>query len=403
MRQADWIVSNASRVVTARGPGPVCGTEMSRLVERRRCSIAIAQGRIAAVAPAREISRGWRGKILDARGCLVTPGLVDAHTHLIFAGSRADEFELRARGATYQEIAQGGGGIWSTVRETRRAAEAELLEVASRRFARMLRQGTTRVEVKSGYGLERESELKLLRAARKIGVPTFLGAHAIPPGMRADRYVREVLAMLPAAAELARFCDVFCEPGWFSVRQTERILRTARMFGMQLKIHAEEFVRSGGALLAAQLGATSADHLVAATRQDIRAMAAAGVIGVLLPTTSLFAGGGRFAPARAMIDAGMAVALGSDFNPGTGMGANLPLAMHLGCSRLRMTPAEVLTAATVNAARAIGLDTGVIETGFPADLVVWELEDPREIAYHMGLHPIRAVFRGGRLFRTGAA
>lgn len=396
--QADVLIIRANELAT-----PVDdGSPMPSLRLIPDGALAVRKGKIAAVGTTREIVKAYRArKVVEARGRLVTPGLVDAHTHIVFAGSRASEFVMRLQGADYAAIAAAGGGIQSTVRATREASDSELLRLARGRRQAMLEHGTTLAEVKTGYGLERREELRLLRIIRKLDgvVPTFLGAHAVPAGGTAEAYLEEVLDTLPEAAKGAASCDVFCEPGYFDVAQSERLLRAAKQLGMKLKIHAEEFVRCGGAQLAARLGAVSADHLMAANDDDIRALAAARVTAVMLPTTSLFLAKYGFAPARKMVDAGVRVALGTDFNPGTSMTGNMQLTMHLACSQLRLTPAEALAAATFNSAAACGLstETGSLEPGKSADVVVWSVPDHVELSYRFGFNMAQTVLQSGRV------
>jgi imidazolonepropionase len=308
---------------------------------------------------------------------------------------------MRAAGRSYLEIAQAGGGIRATVERVRAATREELVGEARPRLRAMLEQGTTTVEAKSGYGLSGDDEVKQLEAIRKLGcVPTFLGAHDVPAGRARADYVRDVAeGMIPRVRNLARFCDVFCEPGVFSVDDARRILGSAKAAGMGLKLHAEEFRASGGAELAAELGAVSADHLMAVTDRGIRELKRAGTIAVLLPGTSCFLGGGRYAPARRMVEEGVAVALGTDFNPGSCTALSLPLVMTLAVTQLRLSPAEALTAATLNAAWAIGEGdaAGTLEPGRRADLVVWDARDYREISYWFGANLARVVIRGGRV------
>lgn len=362
---------------------------------------------------------------LDAAGGFVTPGLIDAHTHLLFAGTREAEWQLRARGAGYLEVLAAGGGILSTVAATRAASDEELLTGGRRRLAAMLASGTTTVEAKSGYALDTAGELRLLDLADRLGregpiqiVPTFLGAHAVPAEYR-DRpdgtaaYASSVIDdQLPAVARqrIARFCDVFCERGVFSAEQSRRILMAARELGLATRLHADELVPSGGAELAAEIGCLSADHLAAPSDAGIEALAraaAAGtpVVATLLPATSWFLGKHHFAPARPLIDAGVPVALATDLNPGTSPTLSLPLVMSIACLELGLTPAEALSAVTINAAHSLGLGAhiGSIEPGKQADLVVWDVPTLEQIPYWLGLAPIRAVVkRGHRVWEPGS-
>ncbi len=342
----------------------------------------------------------------DARGGTLVPGFVDAHTHVLFAGDRAFELELKAQGRSYAEIARRGGGILSTVRATRRASRGALLSQTSDRLLAMAEAGSTSVEVKTGYALTPRGEVDLLRLvpylAERTGlrlVPTFLGAHAVPPEYlgRADVYVdRLIHEALPVIARqrLARFVDVFCEPGFFSVRTSERLLRAARALGLETKVHADEFVRSGGARLAARRGARSAEHLLAANGDDYRALAHAGVTAVILPATAFGSSAGHRSPARELVDAGVAVALGTDCSPNSWV-ESMPLAISLAVHGGRLSPAEALTAATVNAAHAIGLeDAGTVEVGRPADFSVFPVPSADHLGYRFDARP-SIVFRQG--------
>jgi imidazolonepropionase len=398
----DLLVVNAGQLATLAGPGRArVGTEMANPGILVGGAVAVRKGRIEAVGRTDDLKRAYSSKkTIDARGAVVTPGLVDPHTHLVFTGSREGEFEMRAAGKTYLEIAQAGGGIHATVQSVRAATKAELVAAGKPRVRAMLEHGTTTVEAKSGYGLTLEDELKSLEAIRELGcVPTFLGAHEVPRGKARADYVREVAeVMVPRAAGLARHCDVFCEVGVFSTDDSRKILLAAKAAGMSLKMHAEEFRASGGAELAAELGAVSADHLMAVTDRGIRALKRAGTVAVLLPGTSCFLGGERYAPARRMIEEGVPVALGSDFNPGSCTAFSLPLIMSLACTHLKMSPAEALAAATINAAYACGEGdrAGSLEPGKRADLVLWDVKDYREIPYWFGANLVRQVIRGGK-------
>jgi imidazolonepropionase len=421
-------------------------------------AIACLDGRIVAVGPAAEASEalaaaleaGGRDPraidVLDAAGAAVTPGLVDAHTHLLFAGSREDEVAMRARGATYLEILAGGGGILSTVRATRAASDAALLSHGRRWLGQMLRTGTTTVEAKSGYGLDTATELRLLAVAGRLAaegpvdvVPTFLGAHAVPPEVRAahpgdpdaatEAYVAAVIGeQLPAVAAqgVARSCDVFCESGVFTADQARRILLAARALGLEIRLHADELAPSGGAELAAELGALSADHLGAPSGAGIAALARAAVaaadpaggeapapaaarsgrpvVAVLLPTVPWFLGLDVREPARELIEAGIPVALATDFNPGTSPVTSLPLVMTAAVLMLRLDPTEALVATTVNAAAALALaDRGALVPGLRADLVVWDVPTHAQVPYWAGAILARAIVVGGRLVAGGAA
>jgi imidazolonepropionase len=430
-----FLIVGASEVVTMAG-GLRAG-EMQAEVARLTADdggdvssdpvVATWEDRILGVGPRADLERlleaeGFslgRFARLDARGGAVTPGLIDPHTHLLFAGSREDELELRQRGASYMEILAAGGGILSTVAATRAANEDDLAAHGRRWLDEMLSHGTTTIEAKSGYGLDLPTELRLLEVAHGLGregpidiVPTYLGAHAVPPEYRArpdgvEAYVRHILdEQLPgvAAQGRARFCDVFCEEGAFTADQSERILRAAAVFGMGLRLHADEIVPSGGAELAAEVGAVSADHLAAPSAAGIDALAAASaegrpVVATLLPATTWFLMKNHHAPARTFIDRGVPVAVGSDFNPGTSPTPSLPLAMTLACLNLGLTPDEALSAVTVNAAYAIGMgeEIGSLEGGKAADLVIWNVPTSRQIPYWPAADLVRTVIKRGRI------
>ena len=354
---------------------------------------------------------------LDAAGGLITPGLIDAHTHLVFAGTREAEWQMRARGAGYLEILAAGGGILSTVAATRAATGPELLDGARLRLTEMLANGTTTAEAKSGYGLTVASELRLLETIGRLGgegpvqlVPTFLGAHAVPAdyGDHAngtEAYVTSVVRdQLPAVASqgIARFCDVFCETGVFSAEQAARVLQAAASFGLARRVHADELAPSGGAELAAELGCLSADHLAALSEEGVAALVRVAdsghpVVATLLPATSWFLGKHHFAPARRFVDAGIPVALATDLNPGTSPTVSLQLVMSIACVEMALTPAEALAAVTINAAHSLGLgsEIGSIEPGKQADLVVWDMPALEQIPYWIGSNRVRTVVKRG--------
>jgi imidazolonepropionase len=376
--------------------------------------LAVSGGRIEWVGRQRDFAarRGPATSVtIDARGCVVLPGLVDAHTHTVFAGTREREYELRIRGKSYMEIAGSGGGINSTVAAVRSASEDELVESGLRRIEEMLRWGTTTVEIKSGYGLSVEAELKMLRAIGRIArradidvVPTFLGAHEVPPEFagRKERYVDLVVdEMIPAVggAKLAEFCDVFCERGVFTPEESLRILRGAAAWGMRPKIHADEFAWSGGAEVAAEVGAISAEHLVCASREGLTAMKEAGTVAVLLPGVAVGTGKLEFASAREMLSLGLTVALATDFNPGSSMVHSLPIVSSLACSFMKMTPAEAIGAMTMGGARALGREgqVGSLALGKQADFGLYEVPDFRYIPYHLGGAVPKTVVKSGRV------
>lgn len=409
----DLLVLGASQVATPVDPGGPCkGRRQGTLRLIQKGAVAIRKGLVVETGPTPELRRRYATRqTLDARGRLVTPGLVDPHTHVVYAGSRAHEFELRAGGMRYEEISQSGGGILSTVRATRSAGVARLALASLPRLARMLRCGTTSAEIKSGYALNLDGELALLRAIRRLAaaqpislVPTFLGAHAVPREFagRREAFVDLIVERaLPRVARegLARYCDVFCEPGFFTPAESRRVLLAARRYGLEAKIHADEFTRSGGARLAADLGAASADHLGAISPKDVEALAGSPTVAVLLPGTMYFLNKPQRPPARSLIRAGVAVAIGTDCNPGTNMCWSMPMAMNQSCVMLSMTPAEALTAATLNAAYACGLGraAGSLDAGKWADLAIWDCPDYRFLSYEYGATLARTVIKRGRV------
>ena len=350
------------------------------------------------------------GEKLDAEGRLVTPGLVDAHTHLIFGGWRQNELAMKIRNVPYLDILAAGGGILSTVKATHAATEEELTAKASAALDEMMSFGTTTCEAKSGYGLNKKEELKQLKVIKKLNkehsmdlAATFMGAHALPPEFKQDRegYLKLLCEeMIPAVAKqkLAKFCDVFCETGVFTAEESRRILETAREYGLIPKIHADEIDPIGGSKLAGEIGAISAEHLIVCPDEGIESMAAGGTVACLLPATSFYLNS-TYAPARKMIEAGVPVALASDFNPGSCPCLNLQLVMNLGCLKYRMTPEEVLTGVTLNAAAAIGMAdrVGSVERRKQADLVIWDAPDLNYLCYRLGSNLAHTVIKKGEI------
>jgi imidazolonepropionase len=406
---------DARQVVTCAGPARGRrGPEMADAVVRTGVAVLVEGGVVSALdeeAPLR--ARAGGAAVVDCAGGVLTPGFVDSHTHAVFGRARYEEQELRAAGVPYMEIARRGGGIHASVRDLRARGEGELYALAEPRLRALAACGVTTVEVKSGYGLTLEDELKTLRVVRRLAAAlpmriraTWLGAHEIPleyrereGGRRAyvDLLVNE---MLPAVTRdgLAAFADVFCEPGVFTVDESREILSAARASGLAIKLHADELTSGGGAELAGELGAVSADHLAAVSDAGIAALAAHGTVATLLPGTMLFLGKTAQAPARRLIEAGVPVALATDFNPGTSPTTNFPLVLTLGVSQLRLSVAEVLVAGTVNGAAALGLAdrVGQIAPGFSADLALWDLSDARELPYWYGAGRCRASWARGK-------
>lgn len=400
-------VVNAAQLVTLAGPKrPRVGAEMRELAIIERGAMLVRDGVIEAVG---NVDLPADSEVIDARGGVVMPGFVDAHAHPVFGGDRVDEFELRSLGASYEEIAARGGGIRSTVRKTRAATEEELGEQARKHQLWFLQCGTTTIEAKSGYGLTTEDELKMLRVIRDLGfVGTFLGAHAVPEGFELQEYAQLVIdEMLPrvAAEKLAEFCDVFCERGYFDLETSRRILTAAKAFGLSSRMHADQLTNSGAAQLAAELGAITADHLEQTEDAGIEAMRKANVQPVLLPGSVYSLGKSRYPRARAMIDAGLAVVLATDFNPGSSPTPSMPMVLSLGATQMKMTPAECVTAATINAAYSLrrGNPVGSLEVGKVANFVIWDCADYREIAYYFGAPLIRSVFVNGEKAFTVAS
>jgi imidazolonepropionase len=405
-------ILHGSQLVTLGGPKrPRVGTGLSELGIIRDGGMLIHDSEIERVGPSDEIERNvGDAEIVDAGGRIVMPGFVDAHTHLVFAGNRVDDFERRAKGESYEQIAQAGGGIWSTVEKTRAASEADLLAQARKHANWFLRCGTTTVEAKSGYGLTVEDELKILRVVRQLKeqvrlqiVPTFLGAHAVPRTMSAQEYVELVIhEMLPrvAAENLAEYCDAFCERGYFGIDQSREILSVAKKHGLKLRGHVDQLTNSAGAKLMAELGATTADHLEQTDEQGIAALQEAKVQPVLVPGSVYALGLSRYPRAREMIAAGLAVVLATDFNPGSSPTPSMPMVLSLACTQMKMSPAEAITASTINAAYSLnrGHKIGSLEPGKLANFAIFDCEDYRELAYWFGFPQTHSVYvRGERV------
>jgi len=402
-------ILHASELVTLTGAKrPRKGAEMSALGILRDGGMLIGDGKIKSVGPSDEIEKNCGDtEVIDAGGRVVMPGFVDAHTHLVFAGNRLDDFERRARGETYEQIAKAGGGIWSTVEKTRAASEADLFTQAKKRANWFLRCATTTAEAKSGYGLTVEDELKILRVMRHLTekvsleiVPTFLGAHAVPPRMSPEQYVDLVITeMLPRAAseKLAEFCDVFCERGYFDIDQSRKILSAAKKLGLNLRGHVDQLTNSGGAKLMAELGATTADHLEQTAEQGIAALKKANVQPILLPASAYALGSSRYPRAREMIEARLAVVLATDFNPGSSPTPSMPMVLSLACTQMEMSPAEAIAASTINPAYSVnrGTKIGSLEPGKLANFAIFDCEDYRELAYWFGLPQTHSVYVKG--------
>ncbi len=411
--KADLILKNIGKLVTMQGSSSFrVKEEMNKINIIENAYIAVKNGKILAIGVGYEFGNlcGDDTKIHDAEGLLVTPGLIDSHTHLIHGGSRENEFSMKLNGVPYIEILNNGGGILSTVKATKEASEEELYKKAKKSLDRMLEFGVTTVEEKSGYGLELNTEIKQLEVARVLDknhpvdlVHTFLGAHAVPEEYKENHkaYIDILVdVMMPKIKDmgLAEFCDVFCEEGVFTIEESEYILQKAKEMGYKLKIHADEIESLGGADLAAKLGCVSADHLMAASDEGIKMMAENNVVANILPATS-FNLNKNYADCRKMIDMGAIVSLSSDYNPGSCPSENLQLVMQLGCLHLKMTPNEVLTAVTINAAYAIDRadKIGSIEVGKNADFVVFDARNVEYLMYHFGINHTKKVYKNGNL------
>jgi len=426
MKKADLLIHSATQlcVVPPQNGGPQRGRALGdRSAERSRQSlgliengaVACAGGRIVAVGPTTEVRATWQAAVeLDCSGKVVCPGFVDPHTHVVWAGDRAAEFEQRVRGATYLEIMAAGGGIMSTVRATRAATLAQLVAETHPRLDRMLAHGSTTVEAKTGYGLTTADELKMLEAIAMLNtnhpitlVPTFLGAHAVPseykdnPDGYVDLVVEEMLPAVKAQSPKPKtqFCDVFCEEGAFSLAQTRRIFEAARALGFGLKVHADEFKPLGGTALAVELGAVSADHLVCTPPDEIELLGRSDTVAVSLPPTPFGLAHHDYTPAQAILDAGGILALATDCNPGTAWCESVPFVIALACRYLRLTPAQALVAATLNGAHAVGLGNkvGSLTVGRAADILVLDLPDYRHLGYRFGTNPVETVVKAGRI------
>jgi imidazolonepropionase len=412
---SDLLITNLSEVTTPVGSTPRVGEDLGRIERHAGAEVLVSDGKVAFIGSTEERERVYgtlagTERLDGNRGTLI-PGFVDPHTHLPWAGTREEEFVRRLAGASYMEIAADGGGILATVRSTREATEEQLVTALTRRLDQMLAWGTTTAEAKSGYGLSTADELKQLRAVRAADVahqlelaPTLLAAHEVPPEYRDDReryidLVCEEITPAVAEARLARFCDVFCEKGVFSADESRRILLAGKQAGLAPRLHADEFVDSGGAELAAEMGALSADHLMAISDDGIAAMARSGVIGILLPGTSFFLMKRDYAPARRLIEAGVPVALATDCNPGSSHTESMPMILVLAVLQLGLTIDEALTAATLNAACSLGLGdrVGSIEVGKQADLVLLDAPNHLHLAYHYGINPVAAVVKSGQV------
>ena len=398
-----YILRGASEVVTAKPTlKPLSGEAMGIVDRRANTDVLIEGDKIVKVSK----NIGAPGaEIIDVTGKVIVPGFVDPHTHLVWAGSREHELEWKLEGKTYQDILANGGGILRTVKETRSVDEEELQGQTLKRFKKAMSHGTTTIEIKSGYGLEEETELKQLRVANWLKsfnladiVVTFMGAHAFPENLNKYEYVEEVIRMLPLVKDLAEYCDVFCEEGAFTVDESREILEAAKSLGFKLKIHADEFGDTGGGRLGADLGVVTADHLAGSSLETIKMLSRSGAIGVLLPGTPFALLSDHYSPARKMIANNLPIALATDCNPNC-YTESMQLVQQLAVFRMGMTPAEALVSSTINAAFAIGkTDRGVISEGWRADLLVCDVPDYRHLTYHFGINHVEKVIIGGKVF-----
>jgi imidazolonepropionase len=411
------LITGASQILTLRGSTPRRGNSLSKLAIENDGAILVSDGKIAAVGSRARVEKlpdAKRADQLDVGGRVILPGFVDSHTHLIHAASRPEEYQLKIQGASYEEIARKGGGILNSVKKLRAATAAALKQRARIALGEFAAYGTTTVEAKSGYGLDVASELKILTLQRELNaeqpleiVSTFLGAHVVPAEFRSqpngtEKYIKLILQhMLPEVvnAQLAEFCDVFCDRGAFTRRQSKQILSEAQLHGLAPRLHAEQLSRTGATSLAIELAAASCDHLEQINHADIRALAKSRTVATLLPGCDFHLGWKNYAPARKLIDAGAIVALATDYNPGTSPTVSMPMILSLACTQLRMTPAEAITAATINAAYSLRREKkiGSLENGKRADLAVFEVEDYREIPYYFGMNLCWLTMKNGQI------
>lgn len=407
---ADILIKNASELITCKLKNkhrPKIRKELTDLGIIKNGAIAIRGGKIIFVGSSKKIKFPAK-KIIDAKGKVVMPGFVDCHTHAVFSGTREDEFLKKLEGASYLDILKRGGGILSTVKQTRKASKQELFKLALDRFKKMLEYGTTTVEVKSGYGLTFKDERKILEVASMLEkklpiniVKTYLGAHAVPKNVSREKYINEVLRSLKKMRKNAEFCDVFCEKGVFSIEETEKILTSAKNLGFKIKLHAEQHYTLNSAKLASTLGAVSADHLENISKAGIKALARKKVIGVLLPGVAFYLMEGKYAPARKIISGGVPIAIASDFNPGSCPTFNMQLMISLACLKLKLLPAEAINAATINSAFAIdrAYEIGSLEVGKKADIIVLDIDNHKKIPYYFGVNLVEKVIKNGKVVR----
>ncbi|MEK6576795.1 MAG: imidazolonepropionase [Nitrospirota bacterium] len=415
LKEDPILIRNASQLITLSGPKrPRSGKEMGRLGLIEKGSLLIRDGIISDIYCKDPSSRIGKCKILEAEGKVIMPGFVDSHTHPLFASPRIEEYEMRIKGATYDEIARSGGGIKNSVKRLRDASDEILYQNLKGFIEKFIRYGTTTIEAKSGYGLDLDNEIRMLKIFRRVSgegpidiIPTFLGAHAVPDEYLEDRegYIRLIInEMLPVIEreKLAVFCDVFCEKGYFTPHESSRILKEANKAGLKLKIHADQLSDSSGAMVAAELKAVSADHLDFLSDKSLKALKNAGVIATLLPGPIFHLGLKRYPPARMLIESGIPVALATDFNPGTSPTLNMQMITSLACTQMHMTPAEAITAATINAAYAIdmGDKIGSLEPGKQADIIIMDVPDYRLIPYYYGMNHCGMVIKKGKILSS---
>ncbi|MDD2889086.1 MAG: imidazolonepropionase [bacterium] len=395
----DLTIVNAKEVVTLSGhKKPAVGKKIEELNILKNVSISVKNGKISNIGKPLKAK-----KTIDAKGKIVIPGFVDSHTHLVFGGNRAMEFEQRLNGKSYKEIAAAGGGIFNTVGMTRNASEKDLFETGIKRLDYALKWGTTTIEIKSGYGLNYKEEMKILRVIKKLSqkhsvkiVSTFLGAHEIPRDKDRNKYIDELIKMMPEVKDYAKFCDVFCEKGVFTKEESKKILTAAKKTGFGLKIHADELSSCGGSEIAGELGAVSADHIVYPSNKGLELMKKKGVIATLLPGACLYLE--HRTPAKKFIDMEIPIALGSDFNPGSSPVLAMPIIMSLSCILLKLTPVQALVAGTINSAYALGIGDklGSIEVGKTADMLLLNVDSWQEIPYWFGFNPVDRIVKEGK-------